>query len=67
MRSLTLQEAKKKCALGTVCASYYSKLTGEPVTVRVRGFTQHRDASFTIHTNYGTTEPLTADRVSFNS
>lgn len=63
---MTLHEAKRRCQVIPVGASYFSKQTGQQCSVRVRGFTMHRDGSFTIHTNHGATERLTADRVQFN-
>jgi len=63
---MTLTEARRQCATTTVSASYYSKMTGQQTTVRVRGITLHMDGTFTIRTNDGSTERLTGDRVSFN-
>ena len=55
----------KRCQVIPIGASYFSKLTGQQCSVRVRGFTMHRDGTFTIHTNDKPTERLTADRVQF--
>lgn len=62
---MTLTEARKVCRKSAISASYFSKETGQQCTVRVRDFTMHREGDFTIHTNDGPTERLTADRVAF--